>query len=56
MQALNFDQYQAAIKMCGTEVNDYEYIDHVMYEGGNAYFVIIHLNGAERNELVTNLI
>lgn len=45
-------QYNEMMNKVGTEVNELEYIDHVIIENGNYYFCIIHLNGKERLEKV----
>ena len=37
-----------AKSLIGTEINELEYIDHMVIEGGKTYFSVIHLNGNER--------
>lgn len=46
MYTLN--QMTQAKKLVGSEINDFEYIDHIVMENSNTYFQIIHLNGNER--------
>jgi NACalpha-BTF3-like transcription factor len=46
------EQYNKMMNQVGTEVNELEYIDHVIFENNEYYFVIIHLNGNERLEKV----
>lgn len=45
-------QYDGMISKIGTEVNELEYIDHLVIENGKYYFCIIHLNGNQRLEEV----
>ena len=44
----NSTEYQKALNLVGTEINELEYIDHIVMENGKNYFQIIHLNGGER--------
>lgn len=46
------EQYNKMMSKIGTEINEFEYIDHVVMENGKYYFCIIHLNGNERFEEV----
>ena len=46
------EQYNEMMSKIGTEVNELEYIDHVVMENQKYYFCIIHLNGNERLEEV----
>jgi hypothetical protein len=48
----NLEKYNEMMSKVGTEVNELEYIDHVVFENSNYYFCIIHLNGNERLEKV----
>lgn len=46
MYTLN--QMTKATKLVGTEINELEYIDHIVIQDSKKYFQIIHLNGSER--------
>jgi hypothetical protein len=48
----NEAQYNEMMSKVGTEVNELEYIDHVVMMNNKYYFAIIHLNGKERLEEV----
>ena len=48
----SLEQYNEMMNKVETEVNELEYIDHVILENSKYYFVIIHLNGNERLEEV----
>ena len=37
-----------ARNLVGTEINDLEYIDHLVLENSKTYFQVIHLNGDKR--------
>ena len=41
-------QMTEARNLIGTEINDLEYIDHLVIENSKTYFQVIHLNGNER--------
>jgi hypothetical protein len=42
--------------LVGTEINELEYIDHMVMEQGKTYFQIIHLNGQERLIEITEIV
>jgi len=41
-------QMTEAKNLVGTEINEVEYIDHLVIENSKTYFQVIHLNGSER--------
>jgi hypothetical protein len=41
-------QMTEARNLVGTEINELEYIDHIVLENSKTYFHVIHLNGNER--------
>lgn len=45
---LTLEQTQKANELVGTEINELEYIDHIVWENEKEYFQIISLNGKER--------
>lgn len=48
----NQAQYSEMMSKVGSEVNELEYIDHIVIENNKYHFVIIHLNGKKRLEEV----
>lgn len=46
MYTLN--QMIEARNLIGTEVNEIEYIDHIVLQDGKTYFQIVSLDGSER--------
>jgi len=42
------DQMTKARNLVGTEINELEYIDHIVIQDGKTYFQIIHLDGSEK--------
>lgn len=54
MYTLN--QMTEAKKIVGTEVNEVEYIDHIVMENSKTYFQVIHLNGNERLIEISELV
>lgn len=47
-QMYTLKQMTEAKNLVGTEINELEYIDHIVIENSKTYFQIIHLNGSER--------
>ena len=41
-------QMTEARNLIGSEINDLEYIDHLVMENSKTYFQVIHLNGNKR--------
>ena len=44
----NLETMTKARNLVGTEINEVEYIDHIVIQDSKAYFQVIHLNGQER--------
>jgi len=42
------DQMTKARNLVGTEINELEYIDHIVIQDSKTYFQIIHLDGSEK--------
>ncbi len=45
---MNSAQYETARNLVGTEINELEYIDHIVMQDSKEFFQVIHLNGNER--------
>jgi len=45
-----------ARNLVGTEINELEYIDHLVLENSKTYFQIIHLNGNKRLVEISEII
>ena len=45
---LTFEQTTKATNLVGTEINELEFINHIVWENGETFFNVIHLNGNER--------
>ena len=46
----------AARKLVGSDINDLEYIDHIVIQDNKTYFQIIHLDGHERIVEITEIL
>tara|TARA_Y100000310_G_scaffold309747_1_gene354201 strand:- start:1295 stop:1471 length:177 start_codon:yes stop_codon:yes gene_type:complete len=45
---LTLEQTQKANDLLGKDINELEYIDHIVWENGKEYFQVISLDGKER--------
>lgn len=45
---VTLNQMESAKSLIGTEINELEYISHIVLENSKTFFQIVHLNGNER--------